>query len=150
MNRIKLYIVLVIVLLLVNTVLVVFCLNNGPGNKRPPQPREVVIRRLNLDASQIEAYEELIRWHRSHADEQLSVIQGYKRRLYTSLSERNDSVLVNALTDSVALAHRKLEQIHYRHFSDIRRLCRPDQHDAFNELSKDLARLFQGNGRPPR
>lgn len=150
MNKMKFYIVLVIVLLLINMALVVFYIGSRSEGKRPPKPREVIIDRLKLDDDQVARYDELIHWHRSNADAKLRAIQQYKSRLYASLNKSPDSTGINALTDSIALAHKQLEYIHYKHFTDIRQLCRPDQQEAFRKLSRDLAKLFHGNGPPPR
>jgi hypothetical protein len=57
-----------------------------------------------------------------------------------------------SLRDSLILEINKvqmnIENIHYNHFLDIKGLCRPEQQQAFNALTADIAKLF--SPRPPK
>ena len=46
---------------------------------------------------------------------------------------------------------KQVESVHYAHFMDIKKICRPDQLSDFDKLTKELSRLFSRNARnnPP-
>ena len=43
----------------------------------------------------------------------------------------------------------QVEETHFKHFEDIKKLCHQDQLEDFNELTEDLSRIFAPN-KPPR
>jgi hypothetical protein len=57
----------------------------------------------------------------------------------TEKPDVQDSVIAE-----LGAAQQHVERIHYRHFEEIRMLCRPEQLPLFNELSAELAAIFSG------
>lgn len=164
MTKIRLLTIAVGALLLLNAVVIslVFTRPNDTGPMGPPprggpplngreanRPRNIIIDRLQFDQDQITAYNELILDHAQAIKVLQADISEAKQQLYMRLGESDPQA------DSTQWAHIQtlllsIEETHYRHFADIKGLCRPDQLPAFEKLSADLARLFWARKLPPR
>lgn len=141
-NKQKIIVGLAIVLVAINLVLVGFIFF---GHRRPQPgegPRRLIIEKLGLDDAQIASYEKLIGWHRSEMKRTNDEMFKLKKDLYGSLvSEENTGK--DSLISLIGHKQMEVEQINLKHFSDIRNLCRGDQRLRFDELTKEIADLFQ-------
>ena len=138
MNKVRFLSVVVIALLLSNALLIGFIVLRKP----PHGPKDLVIKKLNLDAQQIKAYEPLIQWHQSEIKKAQDQIMGLKNKLYTGLVSPAGLAVKDSLIKEINKVQLTIEYIHYKHFEDIHKLCRPDQEEAFRNLSLEIARLF--------
>lgn len=145
MNKVRLLTIISIGLFLLNVGLIAFYFL---GDHRPPrkQNKEIVIEKLNFDDKQIAEYEKLIQWHRTSINECEKDLRDLKMKLYSTLNSdeeiNNDMIYI-----AIAGLQDSIEHIHYKHFQDIRKLCRPEQKLLFKEFSNELLRLF---GPPPK
>jgi hypothetical protein len=143
MNKLKFLSIVVFLLVLTNIgVLLFFMLNKPehPSKFKRDNPKEIIIERLELSKDQIVEFEASIAVHRFEIEALEIKIRDLKHNLYECLTknESNKAELFNEL----ASAQRKIEETHYKHFEDIRSICKGHQIAKFNELSKDLARVF--------
>ena len=114
------------------------------------EPKEIIIERLHFDANQQKEYGQLIEWHRGEIRQLEDSIRVSKNELYLLLND--DKVDENAkvtLINEIALFQKQIEATHFKHFEDIKKLCKPEQQVYFNELTEELGRLFSRN-KPPR
>ena len=157
MSKIKLLSISVIGLLLINIAIVCFLFfkkpPHPPEGMRPPMdqagPKNIIIERLHFDKEQVVTYEKLIQAHQATVKLMDDSIRHAKHALYQTLSHESfagkDSFL-----NRLSFLQKKIELLHYGHFSDLKKICRPDQLDSFNELTNELARLFApGKNNPP-
>lgn len=158
MSKIKLLSITVICLLLTNAGIVVFLLLKKPPvaiEGMPPEkrdgPRKIIIERLHFDIAQVEQYELLITEHRKLVREIKDSISDTKNTLYQSLKMENFKGK-DSLTDILSVLQKKIESVHYDHFTQIKKLCKPEQMEAFDKLTNDLAFYFttEKKGPPPR
>ncbi len=112
-----------------------------PHMHRPGGPKNIIIERLELDESQVAAYEAQIEDHREQIRQQERQIAALKGKLYSILGTQQEA-RKNALLEDISKVQAEIESIHYAHFEDIRSLCRDDQLASFELLSQDLAELF--------
>ena len=140
MSKSKLLILAIVVLAALNLVLM------WQLFKRPPHAREsnrtIIIERLSFDDSQTKAFDELVTAHQRDVRTKEDSLRQSKNELYTRALAQRDSVLANQLVVKISYLQTSIEWIHYRHFEDIQRICRPEQLQAFNELSNELASMF--------
>jgi periplasmic protein CpxP/Spy len=126
----------------------------GPGAGRPPlrkeAPREAIIQMLHFDKEQADQYKQLIDQHQSSIRDLDDKIAETKNALYQTLSTEN-SIAKDSLLLTLADLQKHVESVHYAHFMDIKKICRPDQLRDFDKLTKDLSRLFSRSARniPP-
>ena len=160
MEKSKFYLLIIIGLLISNCMLVGFLfLRNDGGAGKPPHPgspmqrgpRNLIIDRLKFDKEQVFRYDKLIAWHRREIDKADQRIVDLKNTLYLGLTETIDSTRVDSLISEMTATRKQIEEVHYKHFMDIRGLCKPEQLPEFNELTRDMASLFapHGEGKPP-
>ncbi|TAH39914.1 MAG: hypothetical protein EYC69_12470 [Bacteroidetes bacterium] len=129
-----------IILLVLNLSLISLLLFKKPP--RPEGPRNLIIERLAMDENQVSAYDELIKMHQDQirlADLQIIKL---KKTLYSTLHSDSVGDLKDSLIYKLADAQSKIEEIHYKHFIDIKKLCKPDQIPRFELLTQDLANYF--------
>jgi hypothetical protein len=153
MNKNKLLIISVAVLVLLNiSLIVVLTLGHSP---RPPHmqgpqnPQEIIIEKLNFDASQVEAYNEIITEHREQIENKEHEMRIAKEALYHSLSSDNQDEK-DQLIAKINILQKDFEDIHYNHFLEIKKLCKPEQIQDYNELTNELAKIFSRHPKPPK
>lgn len=156
MEKQKLVTFSIITLLVINLGTLGFLLFSGPkkGHFPPdggrPKPREIIIEQLHLDAQQVADYEVLIRQHRQQITATEDKIRDTKNELYLLLNSTTvDSTKKDSLVSTLAQYQKEIELIHFNHFSDIKKLCKPEQLDGFSDLTEELSRLFS-KPHPPR
>lgn len=126
-----------IVVLLLSNALFIYKWWMAP-ERRHHGPRNEIIERLHLDDEQIVKYDALIRSHRKAIESAEHQLQSQKQQLYSNLEEPfSDSIL-----NEILKLEAKIEHIHFSHFKDIEKLCKPDQKKYFKELNREIARLF--------
>lgn len=149
MNKNKFYISVIIGLLLSNLLLVSFFIFMPKHEKRidPDRPRNIIIERLQFDEQQIREYDELIKEHRIQIREKDRQMIQLKNSLYGLLySSENIELKTDSLIKELGKTQQQIEQIHFNHFMDIKRLCKPEQLPEFDRLAKDISGIFA----PPR
>ncbi len=157
MSKIKLLSIGVIGLLLINLGIVGFLLFHKPTQlpAGPPPlsndgPKNIIAERLHFDKGQVAEYEKLIHAHQSAIKNMEDSIRMAKDELYKTLTNEDESVKDSLVTE-LGLYQQTIEEIHYNHFMDIKKLCRPDQLDKFDKLTNELAHFFATgkNDSPP-
>jgi len=159
MEKTKLLTFGIIALFILNLGTLGFLLLSGPKGHHPPpghgpegrtKPREIIIEQLHFDATQIKEYDQLIQWHRSHISEMEEKIRDSKNELYLLLNENpvNEKIKDSLIAD-LASFQKEIESIHFKHFQDIKKLCKKEQLDDFTKLTSTLSRLFS-KPPPPR
>lgn len=157
MERTKLLTITVIGLLLLNLATLGFLVLNGPKPDRMPPgerklPKEIIIERLGFDAKQQEQYAVLIRSHREEIDHLDKEIRHKKYLLYSFLQKDTTQSDFKSgkqrIMDNLSSLQQQVEATHYKHFQDIKSICKPDQLKAFDRLIVDLPKLF--GPKPPR
>ncbi|QBZ98623.1 periplasmic heavy metal sensor [Flavobacterium sangjuense] len=156
MEKTKLLTIAVIGLLLLNLGTLGFLILKGKDHRLPheggrPEPKEVIINKLHFDAQQQENYAELIKWHRGEITRLDDSIRSAKNELYTQLNQAEVNVKTK---DSLILLlnsyQKQVEETHFKHFEDIKKLCHQDQMENFKELTQELSRIFAPKPRRPR
>lgn len=158
MEKTKLLTITVIGLLLLNFATLGFLFISGTKGHKPPhdipegrhEPKEIIIERLHFDANQQKEYGQLIEWHRGEIRQLEDSIRVSKNELYMLLNDdKIDEKAKVTLINEIALFQKQIEATHFKHFEDIKKLCKPEQQVYFNELTEEFGRLFYRN-KPPR
>lgn len=154
MNKQKLQIITIVGLLISNLLLIGFILFKKPPH--PPahldrkSPREVVINKLDLDESQVVAYDKLIKKHRILIEGSDRQVRELKRALYLNLKVNNQADQENMLKELAAL-QAEIEQTHINHFLEIKSLLKKEEQvKKFELLSEELADIFAPHHGPKR
>jgi periplasmic protein CpxP/Spy len=138
MNKFKLLLWVIALLVVANGVLLYTVLRDKPAR---PLPRNLIIERLNFSEVQVKRYLALIDEHRAMVSKNDSVMLQLKKELYTGLLQP-EAAINDSLVQQIGATQMAAEQIHYQHFLAIRKICTPEQVPLFNALTKELASLF--------
>jgi len=158
MEKTKLLTFAVIALFLLNLGTLGFLLLSGPKDHNPSghgsegrsKPREIIIEKLHFDDAQVKEYDQLIQWHRSNISKLEDQIRDSKNELYLQLNENPvNEKAKDSLINALASYQKEIESIHFKHFQDIKKMCKKEQMDDFTQLTEELSRLFS-KPPPPR
>jgi hypothetical protein len=153
MDKIKLLTYSVIGLLLLNVGIICFLFFSRPnrnpeGNQR--RHKEFISEKLHFDANQNEKYESIIPIYKDKIDSLDAINRKLKSELYSQLKLQ---VVNSAIKDSIIslfLANQKqIEQLHFKHFLDIKNICKASQLEDFNALSQELGKMFSNQNSKP-
>ena len=156
MEKTKLLTIAVIGLLLLNLSTLGFLFFNGSKDHRTPhegrpEPKTIIIDKLHFDAQQQKDYAKLIQWHRGEITTLDENIRQTKNELYALLNQ--DQVNKKTKDSLITLLNsyqKQVEVTHFKHFEDIKKLCRQDQMRDFRELTNELSRIFAPKPHRPR
>lgn len=148
MNKFKILIIAIIALILINLITLFFCFSKEQKERQRKPPREIIIRKLHFDAQQVAAYDALINEHKATISLYDNKIKKEKNELYSQLSKPENTKVTDSIMKMLVSNINEIEKTHYNHFLAIKKLCKPEQLEDYNILTKDLAKLF--SNKPPR
>jgi periplasmic protein CpxP/Spy len=121
----------VVAALLINAATLIFFWFNRPPHEGKPDsgPGQMLIAALKLDKNQQDLYQTLRDQHHHTHDSLLQIIATQRQVLYSQKQVVNDSMLHN-----IGLLQEEIERITYNHFTDIRKICTPEQQPLLDNL----------------
>jgi len=140
MTKLRLLTISTVALILINLGLFTTLFFGKPSQKGEG-PKNIIIEKLHFDEAQVKAYETLISEHRRQVRKAEGEIMDAKAKLYETIAD-SASAQKDSLIQVIASTQANMENVHYQHFLDIKKLCKPDQIKYFNSLTKDLAQYF--------
>lgn len=144
MNKSK-FLKFIILGLLISNGILAFMLIKGRNKK--DGPKNIIIEKLHLDKEQIKNYELYIAQHRKAINENEKSMNKLRSELYLQLKHSQDTAKVDSLILIISNQQTIAELINYNHFLEIKKLCKPSQKEAFDELTTEIANLFSSKER---
>jgi hypothetical protein len=142
---------LVVTLLVANAGTILFFWINRPEKvqREKGSPREFLVRALELDSSQLDAFQALIEEHQASARPLKNEIRSAKENLFQLLKQPiipdpEKMKAVQAITDKT----KALELLNLEHFQQLRALCNEKQKKKFDGLLDQLAGLMAESRAP--
>jgi len=142
MKKITVLTAISIGLLAVNIVLIWMVFARRPMPLGGEGPRNIIIEKLGFDENQSKEYDKLIAVHKSEIRKSDGQLMELKNKLYSTLISDGQKSGKDSLIMEISTIQQKIENIHYSHFQDIKKLCKPEQLKAFDALCDDLTKLF--------
>lgn len=144
MSKLKFISILAAGLLISNLLLLVFIVSPKSEPKIGHKgPRNIIIKKLNFNESQIEKYDDFIQWHRTKIREKEQKMMELKNALYTNIvNAEGNTFKKDSIIGHIAATQKEIEGIHYQHFQDIEALCVGEQKNLFKDLTTEIASLF--------
>lgn len=145
---------LVIILLLANTVSMVYLwLDKKKSHEKPGEaPFELLVKKTGMDKTQQEQYRKLVHQHRKEVAQTRDNVKKAKESFYELLQQNNvlDST-INASAKLVATEVEQIELINFRHFQKVRAICRTgEQQEQFDGVIREVLNMMSpGPGHPP-
>jgi protein CpxP len=141
MNKSKLLFIAVIVLIMINITTLYFFISKGKKSKHI-EPKELIAKRLHFNEKQIIQYDELIKFHRSSIKDMDKSINETKTILFQTLTQTESKKILDSLLQEIAQKQLKIEQIHYNHLLDIKKICTENQLQDYNNLTDEFLNIF--------
>lgn len=111
-------------------------------------PKEIITNRLALDESQSIKFSELITIHRQEIIESDEQILNNKKELYSLLAAASpDEKKADSIATVIGALQKEIEFLHFKHFQRVKGICKEDQIEKFNDLSKDITNIFHSKKR---
>ena len=153
MDKVKLLTYAVIGLLLLNVGIICFLFFSRP-NRNPEEnhrrPKEFIAEKLHFDANQNEKYESIIPIYKNKIDSLDAINRKLKSELYSQLKLPVVNTIVKDSIINLFLANQKqIEQLHFKHFLDIKSICKASQLQDFNALTQELGKMFSNQNSKP-
>ena len=153
MSKIKLLTIGIIGLLILNFLILGFLFLHKPphpekSGRDEDGPNNIIIQKLNFDEKQIANYQKLIDEHQAKLKILRKQVRDTKQLLYQQL-KTNNTTISNGLENKLGVLQTEIEQTHYQHFLKIKKLCKPNQLENYQELTEELSQLFNQN-QPPK
>ena len=157
--RNKVLSILVIILLLTNILLLVFFVWAKPGEPHRKNEwgkggdvMQILEKQVGFSADQMAQYKQLKDQHWERMKPYFGEMRTAKDNFYKLLnaSSVTDSA-VNAAADTIAAKQKQIDLQTFRHFTQVRDLCTPEQRPAFDSLVQQVVRRMSGPWRkgPP-
>jgi periplasmic protein CpxP/Spy len=152
MNKITLLTVAIVLLFLLNAVTLYLLFSNGhrrPGGMEGGRPDiNFISHQLNFDEKQQSEFKILRDQQKTELENLRNNDKSLRDVLVSSLkSGVTDSLKIDSITSLLAASRKIMELTFYKHFSQIRSICRPDQLELFNKtLDEMMKRRMPGPG----
>lgn len=129
-------------LLAINTVLIISLVTKKEVRPMHEGPRNLIIEKLHFSNNQITQYDQYIQWHRHEIRTREKQIMDIKNELYQTLLQPDTLHKKDELMKELGILQQQIEEIHYKHFMDIKHLCSAEQQKDFANLTEEIAYLF--------
>jgi protein CpxP len=149
MKREKFLIAVIIALLISNLLLIGFLVLRPKPMHGPNGPKEIVIKKLGFDDTQVTTYEALIEEHSRKIVDLNNQVANEKKTLYTYLNDNQSTSKRDSIVNTIALIQSEIEKTHFAHFQDIKKICKPEQLPLYEKFSSEIQEIFE-RPKPPR
>lgn len=150
--------ILVIIFLIANAVILTWLWINratapqaaGNENFSAKEPAfEFIIRELNLNKAQQNAYFQLRKVHQDELRPLIDSLDKARRIFFNLLKDSTADEVQQEAQSAVSMRlHQQVELANFRHFKQLRLICTTEQQRKFDAIIDEVLRRF-GNRRPP-
>jgi Spy/CpxP family protein refolding chaperone len=142
-NRLIFWVLIILVVINVSALASFFLLSKPqpPAPCCPPEEQQCIAFRdeLDLSATQIQEVNILNKNYRESAEPIVTAIKETRAAILTELEKpAPDTLIVNTLTNQLAMLQVKIQKENIRQYSELRRVCTPDQAQRLSALFRDL------------
>jgi periplasmic protein CpxP/Spy len=149
MSKSKLWIAIVVVLLVVNTILLVFLwMGKRPRKMMGGSAKDYLTKELSLNEAQVKQYDQLRDEHIGAIRQLNDDMKDLKDNMFDNLSTNNiDSNKVKGLLQQIGENEKGRDSITFYHFRKLRTILTAEQQQKFDKIIKNVLRMM---GPPPQ
>jgi hypothetical protein len=149
-SKLSFWKIFAIILLISNTAILAFVFFEKPTRADNKGPANFIIKELNLNAAQIENFNQL---KFAHQDS----VQGLKntgrelRENYFKLlrNDTTDNILADQLLIQIANNQKTIEQVTFSHFQSVKNICDSVQKEKFDSIILEVIHRMKDNRPKP-
>jgi len=150
MEKVKLYKIAIVVLLVVN-ILALGALWFGRPNNRPmPHERDMTFlsKELGMTGAKKEKLDDMETKHHTEKRALLEKNKLVREQLFRLLKTNpSDTIAVNGFVNSILTNQKEIELMTYYHFKEVKELCNPEQQKKLEETIAEAIRMAGGKPR---
>jgi periplasmic protein CpxP/Spy len=151
MVKSKIWITIVVILLIINTVLLAFLwLGKRPRRMAGGSAKDYLIKELSLTEAQIKQYEDLRERHISGIRKVDNDMRDLKDNMFDNLSSTTiDTNKVNGLLQQIGRNESAKDSITFYHFRNLRSILNKGQQEKFDKIIKNALQMMAVPQGPP-
>jgi len=150
--------ILIVFFLIVNAVILTLLWINRASVTHPVKSEnlpakgpvfEFIIRELNLNKAQQDAYFQLRKAHQDELRPLLDSLDKVRKIFFDLLKDSTADQAKQEAQSAVSMRlHQQVELVNFRHFKQLRSICTNDQQQKFDAIIEEVLKRF-ANRRPP-
>lgn len=152
MDKLKLYKIVIVVLVVINLLTVGTIWLVKPKGQRPmphERPLTFLSAELGITGPNKEKLDKMEAGHHRDKRELLAKNKELRERLFGLLKASDvDSLKVNRYVDSILVNQKNIELMTFEHFREVKQLCTPEQQLKLEDVIAEAIRM--AGGRPPK
>lgn len=117
--------------------------HRGPGGRAA---RDYVVSELKFTDEQVKQYDVLIQDHQRAMRAMNEQAMNHRQQLFGHLK---DGAGADSLTRAIGNIQQQIEQVTFKHFEEVRKICTPAQQGDFDRIIGEVIRKLNGPGRNP-
>ena len=149
-SKLSFWKIFAIILLISNTVILAFVFFEKPTRADNKGPSNFIIKELNLNAAQIENFNQLKFAHQDSVQSLKNTGRELREDYFKLLrNDTTDNILADQLLMQIANNQKAIEQITFEHFQSVKNICDSVQKDKFDSIILEVIHKMKDNRPKP-
>jgi Spy/CpxP family protein refolding chaperone len=149
-SKLSFWKIFAITLLISNMVILAFIFFEKPTRANNKGPSNFIIKELNLNAAQIENFNQLKFAHQDSVQSLKNTGRELREDYFKLLrNDTTDNILADQLLIQIANNQKAIEQITFEHFQSVKNICDSVQKDKFDSIILEVIHKMKDNRPKP-
>jgi hypothetical protein len=149
-SKLSFWKIFAITLLISNMVILAFIFFEKPTRADNKGPSNFIIKELNLNAAQIENFNQLKFAHQDSVQSLKNTGRELREDYFKLLrNDTTDNILADQLLIQIANNQKVIEQITFEHFQSVKNICDSVQKDKFDSIILEVIHKMKDNRPKP-
>jgi Spy/CpxP family protein refolding chaperone len=149
-SKLSFWKIFAITLLISNMVILAFIFFEKPTRADNKGPSNFIIKELNLNAAQIENFNQLKFAHQDSVQSLKNTGRELREDYFKLLrNDTTDNILADQLLIQIANNQKAIEQITFEHFQSVKNICDSVQKDKFDSIILEVIHKMKDNRPKP-
>ena len=149
-SKLSLWKIFAITLLISNMVILAFIFFEKPTRADNKGPSNFIIKELNLNAAQIENFNQLKFAHQDSVQRLKNTGRELRENYFKLLrNDTTDNILADQLLIQIANNQKTIEQVTFSHFQSVKNICDSVQKEKFDSIILEVIHRMKDNRPKP-
>jgi hypothetical protein len=149
-SKLSFWKIFAIILLISNTVILAFVFFEKPTRADNKGPANFIIKELNLNAAQIENFNQLKFAHQDSVQRLKNTGRELRENYFKILrNDTTDNILADQLLIQIANNQKTIEQVTFSHFQSVKNICDSVQKEKFDSIILEVIHRMKDNRPKP-
>jgi hypothetical protein len=149
-SKLSFWKIFAIILLISNTVILAFVFFEKPTRADNKGPANFIIKELNLNAAQIENFNQLKFAHQDSVQRLKNTGRELRENYFKILrNDTTDNILADQLLIQIANNQKTIEQVTFSHFQSVKNICDSVQKEKFDSIILEVVHRMKDNRPKP-